>query len=473
MNNDQQAILLIDQGGHSTRALLYASNGQLLAESRVAVNVHHLNSFQVEMALAPLLASVKTVLSQIDAKAKKLGIVKISKAGLIVQRSSFLMVDKQSLEPIGDVISWMDTRNHAWLEQQSDQFEEIQRISGLYPNAHYAFSKIPCLLEHQPAIANKQQQGQLLFTPLAAYLAHTICQTECIVVDAVIASRTMLMDIERMQWSERLLAMVGIHTGDLPPIVASDYPVGEIQTANYTIPLTLVGGDQSFVAFSAGMDKAQDYAFINVGSGAFVQQLCSNLPEQTRLLKSPLFINHAQRYIALEGTINAAASALSDLYGDATPDFAAIEKAMLSEQAIPHYKNTLAGTGSPYWLAAAAPQFSFAASMTIQAVAILESVIFALSDNLALMQASCTSQAIVISGGLSQSASFCQKLANCTGLDVIRPKDSEASGRGAAFFMLGINAAQAHLDSENYAQQADKSLAKRYALHQRTMSLAD
>ena len=469
----QQAVLLIDQGGHSTRALLYAENGQLLAESRVAVHVQYLNSFQVEMALTPLLHSVDWVLADIDKKAKQLGIKTISKAGLIVQRSSFLVVDKQSLQAIGDVISWMDTRNHAWLEQQDKQFEEIQRISGLYPNAHYALSKIRWLLEHDSVIAKKQQQGQLIFTPLAAYLAHYLCQTTAIVVDAVIASRTMLMDIERLQWSERLLAMAGIKAADMPSIVASDYNVGSLTTANYRIPLMLVGGDQSFVVFSAGLDKAQDYAFINVGSGAFVQQLSTQLPQQTRLLKSPLFINDKQHYIALEGTINAAASALSDLYGAAKPDFAAIEQVMRSEMPIPHYKNTLAGTGSPYWIPAAKPSFSFKASKAMQAAAILESVIFALSDNLALIQQFCTSQAIVISGGLSQSASFCQKLADCTRLMVIRPSDIEASSRGAVFFLLAINAEQANLASDNFTPKANPSLLKRYALHQDTMLLID
>jgi len=471
MSHYQQAIVLIDQGGHSTRALLYADNGQLLAESRMAVNVHHLNSFQVEMALAPLLRSVDYVLKDIAKKAKQLGVQTITKAGLIVQRSSFLVVDKHSLQPIGNVVSWMDARNHAWLQQQSHYFDEIQAISGLYPNAHYAFSKIQWLLKNTPTLAEKHHHGQLLFTPLAAYLAHYLCQSDTIVVDPVIASRTMLMDIANMQWSKALLAIIGITEEDLPRIVDSDYTVGSIETEHYVIPLDLVGGDQSFVVFSAGTDKAQDLAFINVGSGAFVQQLCSHLPKQTRLLKSPLFINKKQRYIALEGTINAAASALSNLYGDAKPDFAAIEKAMQANHAIPHYRNTLAGSGSPYWIAAAKPQFSFAATQEIQAVAILESVIFALSDNLAVIQQSCSSQAILISGGLSQSASFCQKLANCTQLAVMRAKDVEASSRGAAFFMLNIQAAQAQLTFDRFTPKEDKRLLKRYALHQDTISL--
>lgn len=467
--SEPDAMVLIDQGSHSSRAILFAANGQQLAQSQIAVELLYRDGGRVEMNVQAVLDSLDQVLADIARQAHALGIRRIGKAGLIVQRSSFLACCRQTFAPLTPVISWMDSRNAAWLATQQARFPEIQAITGLYPNAHYALSKIRWLLAQQPGLADRHAQGEVLFVPLAAYLCRHLTQSASLVVDAAIASRTLLMDLQHRQWNNVLLALAGISADALPPVVASDEDFGEIQAGHYRIPLQLTGGDQSFIAFSAGIDAAPHHAFINMGSGAFVQALCPQLPQQTRLLKSPLFIGQQTAFMALEGTVNAAASALDWLFAHGGNLSARQLEQALHEHTVdvPLYANTLAGSGSPHWLAAAPPHFSYTASLPQQAVAILESVVFALTENLAQITPHCTVHSLYVSGGLSQSDALCQRLADCTGMDVLRYEDHEASARGAAFFMLAIPHNKAPL--MHFRPAANAALLSRYQQYGRMM----
>lgn len=465
----QDAILLIDQGGHSTRAILFALNGEKLAQASCPVEAYFPKPRHAEMDLQCVLQSIDRVLDEINVISSQLAIKNIVECALVVQRSSFVVCQRDNLTPVSPIISWMDTRNADWLNAQKVHFPRIQQLTGLYPNAHYALSKIPALLE-DAKFKKLADADNILFAPLAAYLAHYLCQSDAIKVDAVIASRTLLMDLSTCQWQPFLLQLAGINENALPQIVNSNHAWGEITVGSYRTKLSLCGGDQSFVAFSAGMDHYQDYAFINMGSGAFIQTVCEQTPASTRLLKSPLAITDHYRYIALEGTVNAAASALDDVFKWREPllNHDEIEQALLNEQDIPIYLNTSAGTGSPYWLAAEASRFSHAASLSAQAVAALESVVFALCDNLSAMQQVQPLKKMAVSGGLAQSDQFCQRLADCAKMELVRFDDHEAASRGAAFFMLNIKNA-AHLAQVTFKPQQNAALFKRYELYQQLM----
>lgn len=460
-------ILLLDQGGHSSRAILFDGGGRRLADASAGVAIHADQNGRVEIDSRLIEQSLDRVLADIAAQARQLGIGRIGRAALIVQRSSFLACDTQHGQPLTPVISWMDSRNAGWFAGHADQMERIQAITGLYPNGHYAASKIRWLLDHHAGVAAACARQHCLFVPLAAWLAHYLCRTPAMPVDAVIASRTLLMDTQQWQWSDELLALFGIARTALPVIVDSDYPFGDIRAGDYRIPLQLAGGDQSFVAFAAGVDAIEDSAFVNVGSGAFIQAVCDSLPAHTRLLKSPLVKTAAGTVVALEGTVNAAASALDWLFArDGEHSIVQMEQALAEQQQVPLFLNTVAGTGSPHWLPPAPPQFSDEATAAVRLVAVLESIVFLLVDNLAdIRRCKPGLRRLIVSGGLSRSDGFCRKLASLAGLPVWRSDDVEASARGAAFYLLGIRAQHSGLQYQCINPGQDAALEKRYRRH--------
>lgn len=436
--------LVIDQGGHSSRALVFDDAGAVVAAASAPVSSTQPAPAQVEQSPAEILASVRTVLARV---AEQLGAraVELQSVALIVQRSSLLAWDRTSGAPLSAVLSWQDTRHAAWLEQVvAGRREALREITGLYPNAHYGASKMRWLLDHMPALQHSASSGTLCMAPLASWLQQQLTGSHAPVVDAVIASRTLLTEVGATSWSQTLLDTFAIPAAVLPGVMPTLADYGTLRFGEHSVPLRLLGGDQSFFALSHGSVFAGDTLFINAGTGAFVQQLMSPDRMPLRLLCAPLVIGErpsASVFVA-EGTVNAAATALDWWQQQAGSVFTAGEwqqAAALADRepaSVPLFCNRITATGSPDWLPAGEPAFSCPASIPLQGIAVLESVVFALQRNSDSLVAVQPANRIVLSGGLSQLALFCQRLADLSGLPVWRSDDVEACARGAAMQLL-------------------------------------
>lgn len=244
-------VLVLDQGGHSSRALVFDAVGHMVAQARVATATSYLASDRVEQNPQEILQSLRDVLTEI---ALQLGerCQDISAAALIVQRSSIVAIDEASGEPLSSILSWQDTRNAQWLAKKcSDAQSWLRELTGLRANAHYGASKMRWLLDNVPAIKAAAEKNTLCITPLAGFLCRHLTGARRTVVDAVIASRTLLTELSALQWSSKLLAFFSIPNSVLPDIHASLDNYGDIAVGNHKIPLRLVGGDQSFFCLFA------------------------------------------------------------------------------------------------------------------------------------------------------------------------------------------------------------------------------
>ncbi len=474
-------VIVIDQGSHSSRALAFDCAGNLLATSTVPVNTKFPKTSFVEQSPEEILDSVQLALLQLESLLSPEQINAIQSAALIVQRSSLLACN-QSLTPLTQVVSWQDTRNQPLIQTLFSHADAVKAETGLRMNAHYGASKMHWMLENNSAVNQAAQNKDLLFVPLAAFIACKLVNARECVVDPVIASRTLLSKLGQCQWSSAMLTLFGIDKQFLPRIVPSEYPVGNIAFATHSIPLNLVGGDQSFIAFASGFPVDANTAYINVGTGAFVQMLDNGLYSRNDLLFSPLVVNAKEEaIIVIEGTVNAAATALDWLWENAGTnlEYEDLNEALLSDEYTPPiFINTLAGTGSPYWLPAQAPRFMAhgnvyegaifltTAILIEAAIAVVESIIFALMDNMhCLFKQNPELNCIITGGGMSQSDGFCQKLSNLSGLYVARPKMHEISARGAAMYLLKKQQSQGEIERDNFYPQEDKLLQQRYNLY--------
>lgn len=455
--------LVMDQGGHSTRALVYNTHGECITITQLAVDTSHPQQDRYEQDPRGISQSLQHCLQQLDTTL----VPDIISAVLVTQRSSFVACRKDSLEPLTPVISWQDTRNRAWLQTgiNSGQYDlpALKLQTGLRLNAHYGASKIRWLLDHDTAVQVAAHDNNLLFLPLAAYLTQQLTHQPA-VIDAVTASRTFLVGFGEQKWSDKLLKLFDIPAASLPTIVPTRHAFGDITVAGRKIPLQVVGGDQSFLPFAYGKTEAASRIYLNAGTGAFVQTTLPLADTPAGLLCSVAALDDEHITVA-EGTVNACASALDWLFEQegCQLSFTAIGKALNDCRHVPVFYHRVTALGSPYWLPADACTFSETASFEEKTVAVIESIVFLLAINIDLLkQAKPALAQIVISGGFSRLDGFCQKLADCSGLEVIRCEDHEASARGAACYLGGITDYAALSQARHFRVAHDAALLARY-----------
>ena len=402
----------------------------------------------------------------------------IRTAGLATQRSNVVCWNRETGRVLSPAISWQDRRGRHWMQQFSAQRAHIRELTGLLPSAHYGVSKIHWCLEELGEVRAARNSGVLACGPLASFLLFRLLKTKPVVVDAVNASRTLLWDWRQRHWSAGLLKMFGLADEYLPQGVANRYSFGELDMENATVPLAVCTGDQSAALFAGGKPEAGS-AYINIGTGAFVQcvmpptKTTEENPAQKNLLHSVVWDNGDDNVIqVLEATVNGAGSALLtevDKLGISVEDAQSRYAHWLATaKNIPLYLNGISGLGSPFWLPTFSSQFigphASDAQPSEKMVAVLESIVFLLCLNLEEMRhAGVSLQRIVISGGVSILDGLCQRLADISQLPVERSPQTEATAKGLAYLLASPEQAWVNTrEAACFMPQNNVTLNERY-----------
>lgn len=431
----QTCYLILDQGGQSSRALVINVAGQTLAHADRTVATQTPADDRVEQDIEELVASLQEVAEQAVAQLSEQQRSSLFAAALVTQRSSMLAWQADNLEAITPVISWQDRRADSWLTQQKINPQWYRHRTGLYPSAHYGASKMHWCLNQHDGVQQAFIDGQLMFGPLAGYLAARLTGAAQVRVDPANAQRTGLYNIDSNDWDADLLQLFDIPRKLLPNITTSCDDYGSMTLGDLKLPLQLVSGDQSAAIYAYGQ-PALNTAYINAGTGAFVSALWQQQGFPEQLLKSIVFLGEQAQFV-VEGTVNGAGSALNWAHSHLQADITE-EQTNLSVGAdkSPLFINTVGGLGSPYWRANMVPEFVGQGNEQQKLQAVEESIKFLLQSNLVVMQThGFKLHRIVISGGLSRSDIFCRKLADLTNTPVWRPQEVEASARGAAYLL--------------------------------------
>ena len=471
-----ERVLVIDQGGHASRSMVFDGRGRLLAEASEEIETCSPAPDRVEHAAEPLLVSIQQTLTRIAAQ-QGAALHRLRAAGIATQRSSIVCWDRQSGAALSPVISWQDRRAAGWLAQFSNRAGQIRARTGLRLSAHYGVSKLHWCLEHLPAVQRAMAEQRLAWGPLVSFLLFRLLDERPLLVDPANASRTLLWDLQRRDWSPHLLQLFGLPQDPLPLSVPSRHPFGTLTLAGTRVPLTLATGDQSAALFAYGRpDEAAIY--INMGTGAFLQRpQPGGCPDSRSLLGSILLQEDERSLYALEGTVNGAGSALTwvQQHFGLTPQQLQEGLSDWLDQSVdpPLFLNGVSGLGSPYWLAGFPSRFVGEGEVPACVVAVVESIVFLLQTNIEAMeeQGSAVIQ-IVISGGLAVQDGLCQRLADLSGLPVQRPDCREATARGLASLLVGSTAGRPAVSADSFRPQANPGFRRRYRLWCREMGAA-
>ena len=457
--------LAIDQGGHASRALLFDAQGQVVDEARVAIATRRSDDgLRVEHDPEELIASIREVVESIARRAQTAG-RSITAAGLATQRSSLVGWRREDGRALTPVLSWQDRRHALWLKRFESQADWIRERTGLALTAHYGASKMRWCLDELPEVARAATEGSLVMGPLASFILRRLLDSGTDVADPANASRTLLWDIDRRDWSPELLQLFGIPREILPRCVNSRHDYGRILTSTGAIPLTVCTGDQSAAPFAFGpLDPATVY--VNVGTGAFVQRV-HDYGKAPRLLRSVVWSDADGARYLLEGTVNGAGSALrawADSAGiDADEVLRGLETQPLPDDP-PLYLNTIGGLGSPFWVSDLPARFIGEGDIRAQALAILESIAFLIRVNLeAMRDCGPPPQRLLLTGGIAASNRFCQLLANLSGIPIDRSREAEATASGLARLVAGSRGSRRVPLKDVFIPADEPALQQRYA----------
>lgn len=455
----ENLILALDVGTLSVRTAVYDQHGKLEALVSRPIGLQRRSEVEVEQDPLELKDKLREALQEILA----LPLVQergVAVAGLTTQRSSVVAWNRRTGKPLSPVLSWQDRRGGDYLKPLASKRTAIKRKSGLFLSPHYGASKLRWLLDHCPSL---QEEADLIFGPLAAFIIFGLLEDHPCVVDHVNASRTQLMDLVERDWSETLLTQFQIDKGLLPACQPTQSFFGYI--AGTGIPLTAVNGDQNAAIYGSG-SLDDDTCIVNIGTGAFILLPTGKRPiDHPRLLASIATSTATNATYLLEGTVNSAGAAIqwaAEKWGE--PDLIPQLEQWLAEISDPPiFVNTIGGLGSPLWIDGPPPYFVGNGTLAAKAVAIMESIVFLLKLNLETMRNTGQSiKRIRISGGLSSLDGLCQLLADISQLAVIRSEERQSTARGIAWLATHQDRGWASYHEQYFLPRQNRPLHNRY-----------
>ncbi|WP_029089051.1 glycerol kinase GlpK [Brevibacterium album] len=247
-------ILAVDEGTTSTRAVVLTEDGRALA----SVSREFAQSFPrpgwVEHDALEIWNTTREVIGSVLGRAQ-LTSADISCVGITDQRETTVVWEAATGRPVHPALVWQDTRGEDLVERLSSEAESVAAITGLPVATYFSAVKLMWILDRlTPAQREAAREGKLLFGTVDSWLIWNLTGGPAggrHVTDVTNASRTMLMDLRSLDWSEELLRLTGVPRAMLPEILPS---IGEFGTVSGHqllggVPITGVLGDQQSAAF--------------------------------------------------------------------------------------------------------------------------------------------------------------------------------------------------------------------------------
>lgn len=377
--------------------------------------------------------------------------------GLCSQRSSFLIWNKASGNPVTPLISWQDDRGSSCCDHLHASTDTIHKLTGLRLTAYYFAPKLNVLLQENPAWREKLVHGEWLAGTLDTFLIWRWTHGQHFLTDASMAARTLLMDIHQQQWSDTLCRLFDIPHSILPHIKSST----ELNVPLPDIGLTLQAsvGDQS-AALIASLTDSQTDALVNLGTGGFViRSLARDASAFDGYLQTLVYLNENQQtQFAIEGTLNSIAAALAPypVQDCCNEDLANHDIFCLAEPS---------GLGAPYFRKDWGIYFSQSISnlSTQQITALmLEAIIFRVARILEDFHRHSPLTKAYLSGGLSELPCLQQGIAQCMTFPVFHLQQKEASLQGAALLASRLKIKYRHHAKRIAIKQGNNALSEKY-----------
>jgi glycerol kinase len=333
----EKLIAVVDQGSTTTKGALLTPAGEAVFQTELTVE-RRVEGAAVEHDPGDLAQGVLELVQDLVHRDNR-----VAALGLTCQRSTCLVWDRASGEPLTPALSWQDRSEIDRVEKMAEYDEEVTQRTGLVLSPHYAAPKLARLLEEIPQGHRRAAAGELTAGTLDAFLVRRLIGVDA--TEPGHAGRSLLYNLEEGVWDATLCDLFGIPAAALPELRPSAGPWGEVAG----VPLLAVAGDQQAALLGHG-GWARGTAVAHFGTGAFVlTSTGSELVRHPGLLSAVLAANPSARRFQLEGAVNSAGSAVDracQMTSERLEDWC---ETRLDVDSLPLILPALAGVGAPWW----------------------------------------------------------------------------------------------------------------------------
>ena len=243
-------ILALDQGTTSSRAILFDQNQQIVALAQKEFPQIYPQEGWVEQDAMEIWASQYGVMMEVVAQS---GVQPedIAAIGITNQRETTILWDKTTGKPIYNAIVWQCRRTASLVDDLKQQGLEahIRQTTGLVPDAYFSATKIKWILDKVEGAREKAQRGEILFGTVDSWLLWRLTEGSVHATDVTNASRTMLFDIDKLDWDGTLLSALDIPAAMLPQVLSSSQIYGSTKILGVDVPIAGMAGDQQAALF--------------------------------------------------------------------------------------------------------------------------------------------------------------------------------------------------------------------------------
>ena len=442
----KQYILSLDQGTSSSRAIVFDRQGKICAVAQREFTQIFPKPGWVEHNPAEIWASQASVIAEAMA-IEGIPMDELAAIGITNQRETTIVWEAATGKPVYNAIVWQDRRTADLCEamKASGLTEKIRLKTGLIIDAYFSGTKIKWILDNVEGARQMAEAGQLRFGTVDSWLIWQLTGGKVHVTDVTNASRTMLFNINTLQWDEELLALLDIPASMMPQVKSSSevYGYSEATIIGKEVPIAGIAGDQQAALF--GQMCISPGAVKNTyGTGCFLLMNTGNKPiiSANNLLTTIAWQIGGKTSYALEGSIFVAGSVVQWLRDGLKIINSSAEvedlAATVTDSDGVYFVPALTGMGAPYWDPHARGSITGISRGTTAAHiarAALEGIAYQTLDIVRAMErdAGVELQELKVDGGASRNNLLMQFLAAILGPNVFRPEITETTALGAAY----------------------------------------
>ena len=439
-----KVLIALDQGTTSSRAVVFDTQGHMLASHGVEFPQIFPKPGWVEHDPRDILSTQITALRQ-AVKLSGVDVADIAAIGITNQRETTLLWDRETGECVHNAIVWQCRRTAHYVERlvQQGKAEMIREKTGLIPDAYFSGTKLAWLLDHLD-LHERAERGELCFGTVDSFLAWHLVTRRPHVTDATNAGRTMLFNLQTQDWDEELLNMLDIPRACLPDVVDSSQVIGMLDPGilGRPIPVAAMAGDQHASLF--GQACLQPGMVKNTyGTGCFMLMNTGSerVRSQNGLLSTMAWRIGGKPTYALEGSVFMGGATIQWL----RDEMKMIATAAESEGLAKSVKDTggvylvpaFTGLGAPWWDMYSRGTLIGMTRGTGRAHVVRaarESIAYQSADLMDAMVKDCghAPTQLQVDGGASANAFLMQFQSDIMGVPVVRPQVMETTALGAA-----------------------------------------
>lgn len=442
----KQYILALDQGTSSSRAIVFDEKGSACAVAQREFRQIFPKSGWVEHDPHEIWSSQASVIAEAITMLDINGL-NIAGIGITNQRETTIVWDSETEEPVYNAIVWQDRRTSDYCDELKSQglTDMIRQKTGLIIDAYFSATKIKWILDNVPGARERAEKGKLMFGTVDTWLIWRLTRGEVHVTDVSNASRTMLFNINTLEWDQELLDLFNIPRSMMPEVKSSSEVYGHTKTTIFAhkVPIAGIAGDQQAALFGQ-MCTEPGMVKNTYGTGCFLLMNSGEKPilSQNNLITTVAWKIGDRVNYALEGSIFVGGSVVQWLRDGLGVINSSSEVEALASQ-VPdtngvYFVPALTGLGAPWW-----DQYARGTIIGISrgtttahiARAALEGIAYQTMDITAAMSrdAGIPLKELKVDGGASRNNLLMQFQADILGTRVIRPQVVETTALGAAY----------------------------------------